>query len=290
MDLLKRVFKRAAGSRSIPPACVLCIALSLAACASGGAEISAAGDTSNAEPGDDTELALHWVEHAAEYRALTRQAYASATRDLPGFIADRSWTAMPEQQDANHLPPAVILDVDETVVSNVDFQLSFERPFANWKLDEWTRSTQATPVEGAREFVEAARALDVAVFFITNRPCEPREGINDPCPQRQSTIDDIAEVGIATDEEHVLLSEERGWTREKLGRRLHVAERYRVIMLIGDDYGDFVPCTREKVAAPCTSAGTRASRAAALDTHNDYWGHGWYVLPNPMHGSWTSVE
>jgi acid phosphatase len=99
-----------------------------------------------------------------------------------------------------------ILDVDETVVSNIDFQLTFERPFENWKLDEWTRNTAATPIHGVKEFVEAARAAGVTVFFVTNRPCEPIDGIDDPCPQRQSTIDDISEVGIETDADLVFLS------------------------------------------------------------------------------------
>lgn len=238
----------------------------------------------------DRDLALQWVKHAAEYRAITRQIYENAARALPGFIEDRNWSAVPEQHDAAHLPPAVILDVDETVVSNVEFQLTFERPFANWKLEKWTSESNATPVTGAKSFVDIARRMGVTVYFVTNRPCEPKDGSNDPCPQKQSTIDDIAEVGIQTDAAHVLLSQEQGWNREKLTRRLHVANTHRVIMLIGDDFGDFVPCARKKVVTPCTEPGTKSSRRAALDTYDSYWGNGWYILPNPMHGSWTSVE
>lgn len=232
---------------------------------------------------------LLWVKHAAEYRAVTKQVYADATRDLPAFIEDGSWSAVPGQRDAAHLPVAVILDVDETVVSNIDFQLTFERPFANWKLDAWTRRTVATPVHGAREFVESARAAGVTVYFVTNRPCEPVEGVEDPCPQKQSTIDDINEVGIATDADHVFLSEERGWNREKSTRREHIARTHRVVMLIGDDLGDFIPCVRRKPYAPCTTGATAADRLAMVEDHGDLWGHGWYILPNPMHGSWTPV-
>ena len=57
-----------------------------------------------------------------------------------------------------------------------------------------------------------------------------------------------------------------------------------------DDYGDFVQCTRVKPLAPCDAPATRASRHAALDTYDAYWGNGWYILPNPMHGSWTSIR
>ena len=62
-----------------------------------------------------------WVKHSAEFRAITKQIYASAAAALPGFIEDGSWSVVEGQTNADHLPVAVILDVDETVVSNVDF-------------------------------------------------------------------------------------------------------------------------------------------------------------------------
>jgi len=237
------------------------------------------------------DLGLLWVKHAAEYRAIAEQVYGAATAALPGYVADTSWSAMPEQSGAGKLPPAVILDVDETVVSNVDFQLTFERPFANHKLDEWSSNYQSLAIPGVKDFVEAARAADVTVFFVTNRPCELIDGVDDPCPQKGTTVEDIHEVGIDVEPEFVMLSgEQPGWDREKLVRRKLIAENYRVIMLIGDDFGDFVPCARKKVVAPCTAAATRASRTDALGKYDKYWGAGWYILPNPMHGSWTSVR
>jgi acid phosphatase len=232
---------------------------------------------------------LLWVKHAAEYRALTKQVYSTATSALPGFIEDTSWSVVPGQDDAADLPVAVVLDVDETVVSNVDFQLAYERPFANWKLEKWTSETDAAPVPGVREFVAEARAAGVTVFFVTNRPCEPIEGVDDPCPQKRSTIDDLGEIGIDADERFVMLSEEQGWNREKSVRRNQIAESYRVVMLIGDDLGDFVPCVRKKPYAPCTRTATPEDRHELVAEHAHLWGNGWYILPNPMHGSWTSA-
>ena len=236
------------------------------------------------------DLGLLWVKHSAEYQAISRQVYLIATNALPGFIADTSWSAMPTQQNADELPVAIILDVDETVVSNVNFQLEYERPFENHKLDKWTRSTDATPIAGVAEFVAAASAQGVTVFFITNRPCELIDGNDDPCPQKQSTIDDIREVGIEADAEHVMLSEEQGWNREKSARRELIASTHRVIMLLGDDLTDFVACTRTSPRTPCTDAATSQSRQDAVVEYARYWGHGWYILPNPMHGSWTSAH
>lgn len=231
-----------------------------------------------------------WIKSAAEYQALSLQVYQAATHALPGFIADTSWSALPGQVASGNLPPAVILDVDETVVSNIEFQMYYESPFTNMKMHKFNDANIAIPVAGVAAFVAAARELGVTVFFVTNRPCERIEGDADPCPQKRSTIDDLAEIGIAADPEYVLLSDEQGWNREKSVRRQHVAKTHRVLSLFGDDLGDFLPCIRKKVYSPCTEAATAASRQRLVDEHRRYWGRGWYVLANPMHGSWTTVE
>lgn len=249
---------------------------------------SAGCSTTPATNDPQQDLGLLWVRHAAEYHALALQVYQAATAALPGFVEDRSWTVVPGNPEMQDLTPAVILDVDETVVSNVDFQLTFERPFANWKLDEWSAGTVATPVPGVAAFVSAARAAGVDIFFVTNRPCEPMQGNPDPCPQKATTIQDIGEAGIETDAAHVLLSEEQGWNREKMPRRQHIAETHRVIMLLGDDLGDFIPCVRTTPYPPCTMPATATSRQRLVDDHAEFWGNGFYILPNPMHGSWTS--
>ncbi|MBT8099505.1 MAG: hypothetical protein KJO82_07125 [Gammaproteobacteria bacterium] len=238
----------------------------------------------------ENDLGLLWVKYAAEYKSIATQVYKQAELALPDFVANKGWSALPWQHDVEHLPPAIIFDVDETVVSNVDFQLTFERPFDNWKLDHWTRSRPSDPIPGFADFALAAREAGVALFFVTNRPCETVDGIVDPCPQEKSTLDDIIEAGIETDRDHVMLAYEReDWGKEKLVRRRHIAKTHRVIMLVGDDLGDFIPCVREKPAGPCSEAATAASRERLRQKHAKYWGHGWYILPNPMHGSWTTV-
>ncbi len=244
-----------------------------------------------AENGPGMDSAVMWAKYAAEYQAISAQVYAQATRDLPRLLADESWSAVPGHEGETDKPPAIILDVDETVISNVDFELHLEGPYTSLKHYEWTNSYDAIPLRGVADFVAVARSAGVEIFFVTNRMCEKIEGNDDVCPQEKSTIGDIQEVGIDVDINHVLLANEKpDWGKEKLVRREHVAKTHRVIMLFGDDYGDFVACTRAVPVAPCTAGATRASRAAALDTYQDYWGNGWYILPNSMHGSWTSVR
>lgn len=239
----------------------------------------------------EKDLAHNWVKHSADYEALTRQVYAVATRDLKRFVDDTSFSAVPGQTDAENLPPAVILDVDETVINNVDFQLAFERPFTDKQLEMWDRQHEARPVPGVVEFVAAAREAGVTVFFLTNRPCEQYPGEDSACPQKQTVIDGIRELGIPVEPEFVSLAlEQPGWHGEKVVRREHIAQNYRVIMLIGDDFADFVACARNSFYPPCTEPATRASRAADVLRYEHFWGNGWYILPGPMHGSWTTVR
>ncbi len=125
------------------------------------------------------------------------------------------------------------------------------------------------------------------MFFITNRPCQERDFAPGPCPQEAITLKDLAEGGIESDPDHLMLvGEQADWSREKRFRQNLVAKTHRVIMLVGDDLGDFLPCVRAKPVAPCPAA-TEYDRARMILQHREYWGVGWHILPNPMHGSWV---
>lgn len=250
--------------------------------------LSGCGQMPVQAPPGKADLGTTWVESSAEYQALSLQAYQEAASDLDRLIRDVNFSALPDQKDAYHLPPAIILDVDETVVSNVEFQLSYVPPFSSYKMDLWGRENAPRPIAGVVDFIALARQKGVEVFFVTNRPCEP-EG-DDPCPAHETTVVDIAEVGIDTDDEHVLLRlEQPEWTREKKVRRDLIAEEHRVIMLFGDDLGDFIACVRVKNEKPCKGRATEKSRIEDVNRYRRYWGEGWYILPNPMYGSWTSA-
>jgi len=242
------------------------------------------------------DMGIEWVRTAAEYRAEAMQAYNAATEDLQDMIANKNWSALPSQAESgtnryDTKPPAAIFDIDETVVDNVEFQAQLVPPFSEAKFDAWHEANVVPAVPGATAFVERAREAGVEIFFVTNRSCHPPPGSSDPCPQKRITLDDLREAGIPFQPENVLLSDEHpGWTQEKEVRRNAIAAKYRVIMLFGDDLGDFLTCVRKRVYEPCTQAATRASRKAAIDKYANYWGQGWYILPNPMYGSWTSVE
>ena len=238
-------------------------------------------------PSKEYQLGIAWVDTSAEYDALTLQAYQNASRHLDDLIADKRATALPGQESTAELPVAIILDVDETAVSNIDFQLQLKGKFSHEAFDHWWQNNPARRVSGAPEFIQMARDKGVTIFFITNRPCETRNFAPGPCPQEAITLKNLAEAGIETDADHLMLvGEHPEWSREKRFRQELVAKDYRVIMLIGDDLGDFLPCVRAKPVAPCPAA-TAGDRDRMTLQYSEYWGVRWHILPNPMHGSWT---
>jgi 5'-nucleotidase (lipoprotein e(P4) family) len=235
------------------------------------------------------DLGMLWVRNAAEYEALATQAFVDAASDLRLKLGDPSWSAMPGQVGQNDQRPAIIFDIDETLVNNVEFQATLVPPFTEAKFDAWHAANRSIEVPGAAAFVRRARAAGVELFFVTNRSCVP--AADDPCPQERIAIEDLQEVGIHADRTSVMLSDEQpDWTQEKQVRRDLIARDYRVIMVFGDDLGDFLPCVRARIHAPCTEAATKESRREQTRRYAIYWGNGWYILPNPMYGSWTGTQ
>jgi 5'-nucleotidase (lipoprotein e(P4) family) len=265
--------------------CLLLFGLVLSGCAGNS---DAPVDTANSEqarPG----LQTLWVTTSTEYDAIAFQAYQSAIRQLPQAIEDPSWNALVENTPASGVAPAVILDIDETVLDNSMFPVLYPGPFSSSNWDRWISQREATSVSGAVEFVKRAEEMGVEVFFVTNRPCRRRQEMGPNCPQEQDTIENLASLGVHADAAHMLLpGESPDWTDEKLTRRRFIAAQFRIIMLFGDDLADFVPCVRSKPKEPCRKGATAEDRAAAFQKHSAYWGTRWFMFPNPGYGSWTA--
>jgi acid phosphatase len=219
------------------------------------------------------------------------QTFRAAQVAMPAMVADGNWSALPYQENGSQLPPAVILDIDQTTLTNPFFQAQLQLPFTEEKLNDWSVAHNGIPAPGVIAFAKQAEQHGVALFFITNRECEPDPANDDPCPQKAVVIEDLLEAGLPATPENAFLAGERpGWGKEKRARYERIAEDYRVIQLIGDDLSDFIPCVRPRPVDPCTEGGTIANRFEAVAEYDRYWGAGWYILPNPMHGSWTSVR
>jgi 5'-nucleotidase (lipoprotein e(P4) family) len=231
--------------------------------------------------GRESLNATLWMQVAPEYRANVQQVYRMASERI---AAPAAGSAAVEQTGMKadalaRLPTAVVLDLDETVLDNTVFQARLLHDRAvynaqNW--GQWVMAAEAEALPGSREFIAAARRLGHTVFFVTNRDCKiPAPTATDPCPAKTATMRNLVELGIdaAPDPAHMLMRNERPeWNvGAKTARRAFIGTNYRIIALVGDDLGDFVD-TR-------VFAGDR-------ERLEPRFGTSWFVLPNPIYGSW----
>ncbi|HEY6123223.1 MAG TPA: HAD family acid phosphatase, partial [Steroidobacteraceae bacterium] len=223
-----------------------------------------------------------WMQTAPEYRAISLQVYRQAEEriaaPLPGSAALEQ-AAVPAETLAR-LPTAVVLDLDETVLDNTVYQARLLRDRATYNTTtwgEWVAAGEAEALPGSREFIARARALGHTVFYISNRDCTaPPPTAADPCPAKTATMKNLVALGIedAPDPKRMLLRGERPeWnTGNKTQRRAFIAANYRIVALVGDDLGDFTD--------PQVFAGDR-------ERLEPRFGATWFLLPNPIYGSWT---
>ncbi len=87
----------------------------------------------------------------------------------------------------------------------------------------------------------------------------------------------------------LLRGEEPEWGSDKTTRRNHIADRYRVVLLIGDSLGDFVGYGIDGDPVDFYRALAPDERRTELSKHEQRWGKTWIVLPNPIYGSWEAA-
>ena len=226
--------------------------------------------TAPALPNLDATL---WVQTAAEYEAASRSVYEAASRRLAAALTDPSRTAALEQQGSfAELLPAVIVDVDETVLDNSPYQARLLIEGQVYDSDSWASwvdEASAEAVPGALGFTTAATNLGITVFYLTNRRSS----------QEEATRRNLERLGFPMrDDIDVILTrgERPEWTGAKSSRRQAVASKHRVLMIVGDDLNDFLDVAGRTVS----------ERSELADLYADYWGDRWWMLPGPTYGSW----
>ncbi|HEX6178088.1 MAG TPA: HAD family acid phosphatase, partial [Thermoanaerobaculia bacterium] len=238
----------------------------LAACVSGGpaAPPAPVASTTPCNPGVAIVNSSLWVQSAAEYDAAALSVFNNARRAVEAALAQS-----PE-------PAAVIVDADETVLDNTQFEARMvhqRRTYDSKEWLKWVNESDARAVPGAVEFTTWAASKGVPTFYITNRKKDEEAG----------TTENLRRLGfpLSATEDRVLVRGERAeWEpRDKGPRRDFVASRYRVAAVLGDDLNDFVN----------TQGKSAAERDALVRANADKWGRSWFIVPNPIYGSWEDV-
>lgn len=136
-------------------------------------------------------------------------------------------------RDARHgEKPALVLDIDETALSNYPEMAAEDFGFIEKDWDTWVVSAKAKAIPGTLKLEQKAEALGVAVFFITGRRYD----------QREATEQNLREAGYAgwagltlrsKDELREATIEYKSAARERI-----VQAGYSIILNVGDQWSD----------------------------------------------------
>ncbi|WP_267226118.1 5'-nucleotidase, lipoprotein e(P4) family [Dyella silvae] len=242
------------------------------------ASAPAAPAPSTATPADDNLNAVAWSQTAIEHDLIYLQTYRDAQSRLLAALADKQWDALPKDDrlaPAAGLKPAVVLDIDETVLDNSPYQARLvksggEYNEADWAA--WCNEQRARALPGVVEFTQFAASHGIAVIYISNRAKD----------LDQATLANLRKEGLPVSGPEAFLGlgtfvedcEQIG--TEKSCRRQLISHKYRVLMQFGDQIGDFVTVL----------ANNEAGRQKAMASYVNWIGTRWFVLPNPTYGAW----
>ncbi|WP_457318813.1 5'-nucleotidase, lipoprotein e(P4) family [Stenotrophomonas sp. P5_B8] len=241
---------------------------------------AAAGDAAVAA--NDNLNAVLWMQRAQEYRAITEQTYRAAADHLDKALKEANWDALvPEERGnaAKGLKPAVVLDVDETVLDNSPYQARLVRDgkeYDELSWDQWVAEKKARAIPGVVDFAKAANAKGVTLLYISNRAVHLKEAtLANLRAEGLPVADDSVFLGLGT----VVKDCEQAGSEKNCRRRL-AGQQYRVLMQFGDQLGDFVEVT----------ANTNEGRDVLLQQYHDWFGERWWMLPNPTYGGFEPAQ
>jgi 5'-nucleotidase (lipoprotein e(P4) family) len=227
-------------------------------------------------PNDLLESAL-WTQRSVEFKGNAMTVYALARLRLDQALADKGWTAAPVEQkgDFANLPPAIVLDVDETVLDNSLYQawtVKAGQAFSEATWNQFCAAQVSRAIPGSVEFTQYADSKGVKVFYVTNRAASTEK----------DTRENMQKLGYPMGgnvDTFLMQNEQPGWGSQKGTRRAVIAKDYRVLLAFGDNFGDFDDRYRS----------SEADRLKFFEENKARWGREWLVIANPTYGSFDSA-
>ncbi len=267
-------------------------------------------------------LAILWQQTAAEYRAMCLQTFHNATESLRTHVQNGNYRCQDGRRWLETLvrhadgtvtwerrPLALVMDLDETLLDNGGFEawaVLHKQTFNSKTWGNWMEFQGQTPeawraLPGGLEMIRQAGQLGISPVFITNRSESGRAGtlavlrglgldapdlserlyMQDDANQDRACQDLVQAMGLDPQSPEALRITANASDKEY--RRREVQTRFHVVAWFGDNLYDFPVYVHNQTAAGKT---TRMARQAEVDTYAGRWGANWFMLPNPMYGSW----
>ena len=205
-------------------------------------------------------LSVLFQQRAAEMQAVSWQAYNIAKLRLDEYL----------QKPKPGKQPAIVVDIDETVLYKSKYQAkAIRKGFGypkEWK--DWILKKEADTLPGAAYFINYAESKGVRVLYISNRKEE----------FRLATLENLKNQNLdsITDDRLFL----RTGPSSKETRRRQVAEKYEIILLIGDNLADFHLIWDDI---------TLKNRSEAVEKFRMEFGSKFIIIPNPVYGDWVEA-
>lgn len=202
---------------------------------------------------------VQWARVSAEHTAIFIETYRAAGDRLESLAAGRtpgSW--------------GVILDADETVLDNSDYELArvpFGGSFDANVWDAWVAEGRAPALPGSVAFTGRVHQLGGKVVIVSNRS-------DKGCPATRANLDRVAIkadlVVCKTDKD----DKNPRFDAVQNGTAAPGFPAIAVLEWVGDNIQDF----------PHLSQAIRDEPESAFAKFGDTF----FALPNPMYGSWQS--
>ena len=220
-----------------------------------------------------------WTQTSIEHELIYRQLFANATRQLDVALADPSWDALPfAPRNLAGLPPAVVVDIDETLLDNVPLNardIINNQVYSYDRWNTWVEQAKAQALPGSVAFLLAARQKGIQVYYLTNREHSQVAATAKNLRLRGFPIESDAQIlAASTPTGHC---ESAGYGKQC--RRQWVASHARVLLMAGDSLGDFVQAEHNTLDA----------QRKAVEPYVNWLGQRWFLLPNPSYGNWYSA-
>ncbi|KGL64275.1 5'-nucleotidase, lipoprotein e(P4) family [Polaribacter sp. Hel1_85] len=209
---------------------------------------------------EHTIQAVLWQQNAAEYRALTYQAYNLARIQLDNILIKNEFKK----------PIAIVTDIDETLLDNSPYagkQVELDEDYSTIRWTEWVKKEQAKSIPGALSFFNYAKSKNVTIFYISNRSSK----------QTKETIKNLKVKGFPfADKAHVIL---KNIDNQKETRRNRVRKTHEIVLFLGDNLTDFSSVFENQ---------STFQRNKSVDSLKTFFGRKFIIFPNPTYGDWET--
>lgn len=227
------------------------------------------------------EQAVKWYHNSAEQKSLYHQAFNLGSDYVLNWVKqnhpkEKSW--------------GVILDIDETVLDNSwYFNECTDMPANAADFEHYiSLKEKSVALPGSIEFTQLIHKLGGYVSFVTNRDGSYKDKTGNSL---DATVENLKQQHIEFDQLLLANNKESKNPSDK-NPRFEAVETginynkndmvwtnklpaHKVIAYFGDNIQDFPKFKQDAV-----------NSMLETDSEFDHFGHGYFILPNPIYGSW----